>query len=454
MTDNYTILVVNSDTERLDFLCHLLQTEGYKTIPAPHGEGALAQLAINRPALIISELKLSGMDGISFFDAIQKTNASIPMIIVTAHGTIPLAVAATQRGTFDFLTEPVDVDLLLKQVKNALNTYKTHSQQHVGDENAWREGIYSRSPQMENLIVQARQVAASDASILIQGESGTGKELLAHAIHQVSPRNSKPFVAINCGAMPENLLESELFGHTKGAFTGAVSEHKGLFQSAEGGTILLDEIGDMPTTLQVKLLRVLQERVVRPVGSNVNIPINVRLISATHRNLVEEMKAGRFREDLFYRVNVVNLVIPSLAERREDIALIANNLLQALSKKYNKKVTGFAPEAMKMLVGAPWPGNVRQLQNIVEQTLVLTTTPMVPASLVQKALQDNISTIMPFELSRKNFERDYLINLLKATNGNVADAASLAQRHRTEFYKLLEKHQLTAAMFKDYKDTN
>jgi two-component system response regulator GlrR len=205
----------------------------------------------------------------------------------------------------------------------------------------------------------------------------------------------------------------------------------------------------MPLLLQVKLLRVLQERVVRPVGSNVNIPIDVRVISATHRNLVEEMKAGRFREDLYYRINVVGLVIPALAERREDISLIANNLLKALCKKYHKKLNGFAPEAMQLLIAAPWPGNVRQLQNIVEQTVVLSTTPIVSVSLVQKALQDNIGSIMPLEVARKNFERGYLINLLKATDGNVAQAASLAQRHRTEFYKLLERHQLTPAMFKE-----
>ncbi|MGB7815539.1 MAG: sigma 54-interacting transcriptional regulator [Methylotenera sp.] len=450
--ERQNILVVNDDTEKLKILCSLLDAAGYKALPAKNGGGALAQLAISRPDLVVSELRLPDMDGLSLFDAIHHTNSSLPMIIVTAHGSIPQAVAATQRGVFDFLTEPVDSTLLLSRVKAALSTTSSSNQSTgSGNENAWREGIYSRSPQMENLINLARQMAASDASILIQGESGTGKELLAHAIHQVSPRSAKPFVAINCGAMPENLLESELFGHSKGAFTGAVSEHKGLFQSAEGGTILLDEIGDMPLALQVKLLRVLQERVVRPVGSSVNIPINVRVISATHRNLVEEMKAGRFREDLFYRINVVGLNIPSLAERREDIALIANNLLQALCKKYNKKMTGFAPEAMQMLIAAPWPGNVRQLQNIVEQTLVLATTPIVPATLVQKALHDNISTIVPLELSRKNFERDYLINLLKATNGNIAEAANLAQRHRTEFYKLLEKHQLTAAMFKDYK---
>ncbi len=450
MNAKLNILIVNdNDTKQKDW-AHLLTDNHFQLTSAKNGSDAIKQINVRRPSLVISELQLPDMDGLALFDNLHATYPALPFIILTAHGSIPEAVAATRRGVFDFLCEPTDAAYLIKQVQAALSI-NTSSINDGSRENAWRQGIYSRSTLMENLINEARQVAASDASVLIQGESGTGKELLAHAIHQVSPRKDKPFVAINCGAMPEALLESELFGHTKGAFTGAIADHKGLFQSAEGGTILLDEIGDMPLLLQVKLLRVLQERVVRPVGSNVSLPINIRVISATHRNLMQEMKAGRFREDLYYRINVVGLLIPSLAERREDIALIANNLLQALCKRYGKVMSGFAPDAMQLLVAAQWPGNVRQLQNIVEQTVVLSSTPFVTATLVQKALQDNISSIVPLETSRKNFERNYLINLLKATNGNVAQAANLAQRHRTEFYKLLEKHELSPDMFKENK---
>jgi two-component system response regulator GlrR len=228
----------------------------------------------------------------------------------------------------------------------------------------------------------------------------------------------------------------------------------GLFQTAEGGTLFLDEIGDMPHQLQVKLLRALQERVIRPVGSNTSIDIDVRIISATHRNLSDEMREGRFREDLYYRINVVGLSIPSLAERREDIPLLANTFLAELNDKYNKALNGFSPEAMELLLSAPWPGNVRQLQNIVEQSVVLSTTTLVPASLVKKALQDNIGSIISFETARKDFERDYLIKLLKATNGSVTQASRLAQRNRTEFYKLLQRHQLTPALFKDDADSS
>ncbi len=444
------ILTVDDDPDILKLLGMRLQAAGYQVVSAKSGEEALAQIALSRPVLVISDLRMPGMDGLALFDAIHLADPALPVILLTAHGSIPEAVNATQRGVFGFLTKPFDSKSLLQQVEAALRT-STGTQANVStsDDQIWRQTIITRSPQMENLLGQAKLMAMSDASVLIQGESGTGKELLARAIHQASPRHAQPFIPINCGAIPEALLESELFGHSKGAFTGALRDHKGLFQSADGGTLFLDEIGDMPLPLQVKLLRVLQERIVRPVGSNASIPINVRVISATHRNLGDEMKAGRFREDLYYRINVVGLEIPALAARREDISLLANNFLHTLRKKYGKKLNGFSPDAMELLIAAPWPGNVRQLQNIVEQTVVLSTTPLVPATLVQKALQDDIGSITSFETARKNFERDYLIKLLKATNGSVTQASRLAQRNRTEFYKLLQRHQLTPALFKN-----
>ena len=448
------ILTVDDDPDILSLLGMRLRAAGYEVIAAKSGEEALNHLAVSRPNLVISDLRMPGMDGMELFDAIHRDDPALPVIMLTAHGSIPEAVEATQRGMFGFLTKPFDSKTLLLQVEGALrmsafahNTYDT-----AVESQAWCSEILTRSPQMENMLSQAKLMAMSDASIFIQGESGSGKELLARAIHKASPRSNKPFVAINCGAIPEALLESELFGHNKGAFTSAVRDHMGLFQTAEGGTLFLDEIGDMPHQLQVKLLRALQERVIRPVGSNTSIDIDVRIISATHRNLSDEMREGRFREDLYYRINVVGLSIPSLAERREDIPLLANTFLAELNDKYNKALNGFSPEAMELLLSAPWPGNVRQLQNIVEQSVVLSTTTLVPASLVKKALQDNIGSIISFESARKDFERDYLIKLLKATNGSVTQASRLAQRNRTEFYKLLQRHQLTPALFKDDSD--
>jgi two-component system response regulator GlrR len=304
---------------------------------------------------------------------------------------------------------------------------------------------------MEDLLRQAKLVADSDASVLVFGESGTGKELLARAIHQASRRSERAFVAVNCGAIPGELLESELFGHARGAFTGAIQAHKGLFQAADGGTLFLDEIGDMPLPLQVKLLRVLQEGEVRPVGSTQAIPVDVRVISATHRDLDAQREQGLFREDLYFRLNVVSLKLPSLAERREDIPLLAAHILGKLAERYRKPASTLAPDAMALLVAAPWPGNVRQLLNLLEQCVALATTPVIPATLVQAALKEDAAALVPFEEARKTFERDYLVRLLKITGGNVTQAAQLAKRNRTEFYKLLQRHRLEPGMFKEAK---
>ena len=272
--------------------------------------------------------------------------------------------------------------------------------------------------------------------------------MLARALHNASRRAKAPFIAVNCGAIPEQLLESELFGHVKGSFTGAVGNREGLFQAADGGTLFLDEIGDMPLPLQVKLLRVLQERAVRPVGADQTRPVDVRLLSATHRDLDVAMAEGQFREDLYYRLNVVTLTLPPLAERREDIALLANHFLQKLAAKYQKPLNGFAPDALTALVAAPWPGNVRQLVNVVEQVCALATAPLVPLSLVQRALRVPSLEALSYNEAKQRFERDYLIQLLRLTDGNVADAARLADRNRTEFYRLLQKYELTPALFR------
>lgn len=450
-TSKPNILIVDDDKDILKLISMRLNAAGYATSTAGNGAEALSAIELQHPDLVISDLRMPAMDGMALLDAIQQSQPTLPVILLTAHGSIPDAVRATQRGVFSFLTKPFDSQELLQQVASALRL-NGMPQDDVEHDNAWRANILTRSPVMENLLRQAKMVADTDASVFIQGESGSGKELLARAIHNRSQRNTKPFIAINCGAIPENLLESELFGHSKGAFTGAINNHIGLFQSAEGGTLFLDEIGDMPLNLQVKVLRALQERTIRPVGSTVNVDIDVRLISATHRNLTVEMREGRFREDLFYRINVVSLEIPALAHRREDISLMANHFLHTFNQKYKKSLRGFAPEAVEILITAPWPGNVRQLQNIVEQTVVLATTHIITANLVQKALQDAENSIVPFETARRKFEQNYLVALLKATQGNVTQAAKLAQRNRTEFYRLLERHHIQASAFKNREE--
>jgi len=443
-----TILLVDDDPDILKLLSLRLVAAGYEVRAVDSGEKALAVLAASRPELVITDLKMGGMDGLALFDEIRKQAPMLPVIILTAHGTIPDAVDATRRGVFGFQTKPFDGKHLLEQVEQAL---RLSGNGRGADEEDWRREFVTQSPKMENVLRQARLVAQSDASVFVQGASGTGKELLARAIHRASRRTRGPFVGVNCAAIPENLLESELFGHRKGSFTGATYDHKGLVPAADGGTLFLDEIGDMPLALQAKLLRVLQEREVRPVGATQGIPVDVRVISATNQDLDVQMKAGRFREDLYYRLNVVSLALPPLAERREDIILLATHYLKDTAARYAKDVLVFAPEALELLVAAPWPGNVRQLVNVIEQVVALCASGVVPASLVQQALKEEPAPLASLEEARGAFEREYLVRILRMTGGNVTHAAKLAQRNRTEFYKLLERHRLESKMFKPEK---
>ncbi|NDP43458.1 MAG: response regulator [Aromatoleum sp.] len=451
MAASSDILLVDDDPDLLKLISLRLTSAGYRVRTADSGETALAALAVARPGAVITDLRMPGIDGLQLFNTIHREHPSLPVIILTAHGTIPDAVSATQLGVFGFLTKPFDSQDLLQKVASAMKLAGDDSVSGTEAAGEWRAGIITRSPKMEDLLRQAKLVADSDASVLLYGDSGTGKELLARAIHRASPRRDKPFVGVNCGAIPEPLLESELFGHARGAFSGAVQAHKGLFQAADGGTIFLDEIGDMPLALQVKLLRVLQEGEVRPVGATAAIPIDVRVISATHRDLEAQRSTGQFREDLYYRLNVVSLKLSTLAERREDVPLLATHFLRKLAERYKRPAPSLAPDAMALLIAAPWPGNVRQLVNLLEQAVALATTSVIPASLVQSALQEDASALVPFEEARKHFERDYLVRLLKITGGNVTQAALLAKRNRTEFYKLLQRHRIEPAMFKEAK---
>ena len=437
------LLLVDDDPGLLKLLGMRLVSEGYSVVTAESGLEGLKILSREKIDLVISDLRMDEMDGLQLFAEIQKQQPGMPVIILTAHGSIPDAVAATQQGVFSFLTKPVDKDALYKAIDSALEHAAPSSDE------AWREPIVTRSPIMLRLLEQARMVAQSDVSVLINGQSGTGKEILAQAIHNASPRSKNAFIAINCGALPEQLLESELFGHARGAFTGAVSSREGLFQAAEGGTLFLDEIGDMPAPLQVKLLRVLQERKVRPLGSNRDIDINVRIISATHRDLPKVMARNEFREDLYYRLNVVNLKIPALAERAEDIPLLANHLLRQSADRHKPFVRAFSTDAMKRLMAASWPGNVRQLVNVIEQCVALTSSPVISDALVEQALEGENTALPTFAEARNQFELNYLRKLLQITKGNVTHAARMAGRNRTEFYKLLSRHELEANDFKE-----
>jgi len=437
------ILLVDDDPGLLRLLSIRLRAEHYEVEAVESADKALSVLNRFRPELVITDLRMDKMDGIGLLKELQTRSPGLRVVIITAHGTIPDAVVATQSGAFGFLTKPIDKDELKEMVERAL---KVSGSVEVNED--WAAEIITRNQVLKERLDQAKMVAATDARVLITGESGTGKELLARAIHRASPRIDKPFVAINCSAMAENLLESELFGHEKGAFTGATRSHKGLFQAAEGGTLLLDEIGDMPMRLQVKLLRVLQEHQVRPVGSTEAIQVDVRVISATHRDLQEMMRTGKFREDLFYRLNVVNIDIPVLDERREDIPLLVSHFLQQIAAEAGQERKVYAPEAVELLVTAEWPGNIRQLHNVVRQNVALSRSPVISGELVQSSLGEHAGKLASFSDARDEFTRNYLSQILQITQGNVSQAARLAKRNRTDFYKLLARHDLNPDSFK------
>ncbi|MDH3282478.1 MAG: sigma 54-interacting transcriptional regulator [Gammaproteobacteria bacterium] len=442
------ILLVDDDPGLLRLLSLRLKSFGHEVKAVESGEEALVALDAFRPETVITDLRMERIDGMQLLDEIHRRQPSLPVLIITAHGTIPDAVAATQRGAFGFLTKPIEKTQLQDQVVKALRVSGAAAEMRVSFEE-----IITRSPAMEEVLARARMVAQSDTSLLITGQSGTGKELLARAIHNASKRADNPFLAINCGAIPEQLLESELFGHQRGAFTGAVGSHTGIFKAANGGTLLLDEIGDMPIGLQMKLLRVLQEGEVRPVGSTQSTSVDVRVLSATHRDLPKRMAEGMFREDLFYRLNVVNLHLPPLSARREDIPVLVTGFLEHLAKARQEPHKIYAPEAMELLVSASWPGNVRHLYNVVEQNVVLSATRVISARVVQDALGGKSDELPSYNDARAEFTRSYLTQLLNITDGNVSQAAKLAKRNRTDFYKLLSRFQIDPAGFKPTRHT-
>ena len=474
------VLVVDDDESLLTLIAMRLDASGFQTVTARTAAEALGRLQATRPQLAIVDLRLvpeperkdgatdagaapdasdvadaadaddEHSNGLALARRMRRIDPLLPVIILTAHGSIPDAVAATREGIAAFLTKPFDGRALVEEVKRLLAQRVPPAEQGEG----WRAQLVTRNHQMLALIDEVGRIARHDATVLIIGPSGSGKELIARAIHAASPRAARPFVAINCAALPEQLLESELFGHVKGAFTGAVAEHPGLLRSAQGGSVLLDEIGDMPMPLQAKLLRVLQERRLRPVGATREVDVDVRVIAATHRDLAQSLKEGSFREDLFYRLNVVRITVPALEARREDIPLLARHFLQQLALRYRSQARAFAPEALERLANAPWPGNVRQLFNVIEQCVVIADGPLITVPMVERALSASPAGlqpqrgILPLAEARAQFERDYLVQLLKLTGGNVAQAARIARRNRTEFYRLIERHGLHSDLFR------
>jgi len=444
--DKEQILVVDDDEGLLHLLKMRLSAEGFAVTSCTTGHEALVEAKKKMFDLAITDLRLRGEDGLDVTEELLRVHPQLPVIILTAHGSIPNAVEAMQRGAFGYLTKPFDDKELKATIEKALSQQRMSKEiqrlKSLVKELYGLENVVARSPAMQRLFQQIAQVADSDATILLFGETGTGKEVMARVAHTNSRRSKGPFVALNCAAIPETLFESELFGHVRGAFTSAHGAKKGLFQSANGGTIFLDEIGEMPLSMQVKLLRAVQEREVREVGSELSTKIDVRIIAATNKDLGEAVKNGSFRNDLYYRISVVPLFIPPLRDRRDDIPLLAQHFLKISNQRANKDVRGFTPTALHRLMVNPWPGNVRELENAIEKAVVMTRQDMITPDLLPSVGVSPDTPLKPLTEAKEEFERTYLKNVLQLTGGNISRAAQFAGRYRADFYKMLRKYGL------------
>ena len=438
------ILVVDDDEDILNLLEQWLLELDYVVKRAMSGLEALQLVSTFVPDLVITDLFMEGMDGMALLNEIHTDKPLLPVIMLSGQAQIPDAVKAMHLGVSEFLTKPVDKQKFLQTVKDNIPSAR-------GPEKLtqFSGSIVFESKIMADVMEMAALVAETDVSVLVTGPTGSGKEVIARAIHNASKRRDKPFIAVNCGAIPEQLLESELFGHEKGAFTGASLRHEGLFQAANGGTIFLDEIGDMPLPLQVKLLRVLQDFEVRPVGATRTFPIDVRLISATHRNLEQAVADGDFREDLYYRLKVVPLDIPDLMDRPDDIPALTDHFLERFARQNKTEKKSFSADSMKYLAKMSWPGNVRQLINVVELCATLSKSKTIALGLVKKAIQDKPVEIQTLKEAKQDFEKKYLVSVMRISHGQVANAARIAGRNRTEFYKLLNQYNIEPDDFRN-----
>ncbi len=443
------ILVIDDDEGLLHLLKMRLSAMGFQVTPCTTGQEAIAAARRDVYDLAITDLRLRGEDGLDVTEELLRIHPGLPVLILTAHGSIPNAVEAMQRGACGYLTKPFDDKDLRATIDKALSQQRMSREiqrlKSLVKELYGLENVVARSAPMQRLLQQAAQVADSDATICLFGETGTGKEVLARVIHANSRRARGPFVALNCAAIPETLFESELFGHVRGAFTNAHGPKRGLFQSANGGTLFLDEIGEMPLSMQAKLLRAVQEREVKEVGADYATKVDVRIIAATNKDLAEAVKAGTFRNDLYYRIQVVSLTIPPLRERRDDIPLLAQHFLKQSTQRMNKNIRGFTPAAMQKLMLYPWPGNVRELENAIEKAVVLSQQDMITPDLLPSVSVTGEMPLKPLTEAKEEFERNYLKSVLQLTGGNISRAAQFAGRYRADFYKMLKKYGLHPA---------
>jgi len=445
------ILVVDDDRNLLDLIRMRLEASGYAVFAVDHENRAKEISTKEIFDVAVIDLQLVKQEGLQLMEELHLIQPEMPAIILTAHGSIESAVEAMTRGAFTYLTKPFDSRELILQIERARErsqlTKEISRLKELLEEKFNFANIIAKSEPMRSVLDQVAQIAGTESNVAIYGASGTGKELIAKAIHISSPRKNFPFLAINCAAIPESLLESELFGFQKGAFTGAVKTSKGLFTRADKGTIFLDEIGDMSLPIQAKLLRVLQERSFVPLGSNNPVTVDVRIIAATNKDLKEEVQKKNFREDLFYRIHVIPIELPPLRDRKEDIPPLVEHFINKYSDLMGKKVKAVAPAAMQKLMLHDWPGNVRELENTIEYAIAMTNTDTLTEDLILRTKngQDELLTLQE---ARARFEKTYLQNLLKITSGNVSKAAELAGKYRADLYNLMKKHDIAPQDFK------
>ena len=457
-----SILVVDDESSMRQLLEIALSKEGYRVTAAHSGENAITRLKKDSYDLVISDIRMPDMTGVEVLRYVKELNSEIPVIMITAYASTETAVEALRLGAYDYVTKPFKIEELKNTVSNALE--RRHLKEevlHLKREFREKHGVdtmIGESPKMAELYEQIQAIARTQSTVLVTGESGTGKELVARAIHVHSLRSSEPFVSINCGAVPETLLESELFGHIKGSFTGAHANHKGLFEVAHTGTIFLDEIAEMSPSMQVKLLRVLQEKKIRRIGAPGEIDVDVRIIAATNKNLELMVGEKTFREDLFYRLAVIPIHLPRLSERREDIPLLAEHFLGRANKRIGKAIRGISDEALDLLAVHDWPGNVRELENVIERAVALETTPMIRAERLPETLtkrKDLMATLGVTDIPREfpddgihfhdqveNVEKQLLKAALEQGGGVQTKAAKLLNMSLRSFRYLIQKYDL------------
>jgi two-component system response regulator GlrR len=440
------ILIVDDDQNILEVIKMRLEAVGYNITTSISGDLALIKAREELFDLVITDLKMSPKDGIQLMEELLLINPEMPIIILTAHGTIENAVEAVKKGAYSYLLKPFDNKELILHINNALEKQKLTNKikylQTIIQEKYGFDNIIGESKKMRKVFKKIAQIAKTDSSIYIYGESGTGKELVAKAIHYSSNRANAPFIAISCGALPETLLENELFGHVKGAYTDAFESKKGLFAQADRGTIFLDEIGETPPSFQVKLLRVLQEQEFKPIGSDKSIKTDTRVIVATNRDLHKAVENGNFREDLFYRIHVIPINLPPLRERKEDIPILANYFLKKYIKKSKKKINGITTPAIRKMMLYNWPGNVRELENKIEYAIAMCEKTNISCNDILLSQKDNTKNIRSFKKAKEDFEKEYLIKLLKINRGNITNTAKMAKKSRSDIYDLIKKYNI------------